>query len=360
MSSPFPPTSAPQILDRVAELLKERHDEVAQTISAEAGKPMKAARVEAERAVSTYTMAAVEARRSRARSSRWTPPPRGSARSPTRCACRSGSSAPSPLQLPAQPRRAQGRARARRRLCRRAEARRANAALRAPAGRARDRGRAPSRLAQRPRRALRRDRRRHRRGRAREADHIHRLLGRRLEDPRARTGKKRVNLELGNATPVVVEADADIEEAATKLAANAFSFAGQSCISVQRIYVKREAYDDFVSRFVPKVQALKVGDPGEEDTDVGPGHRRGRARPHRLLGRGGEVRRSNGAHGRRGRRRPAPANGARRRHARHEGLAARRSSGRSAPSRPTTPPRRRSSSPTRPSTGSRQGSSRPT
>jgi acyl-CoA reductase-like NAD-dependent aldehyde dehydrogenase len=79
-----------------------------------------------------------------------------------------------------------------------------------------------------------------------------------------------VNLELGNATPVVVEADADIEEAATKLAANAFSFAGQSCISVQRIYVKREAYDDFVSRFVPKVQALKVGDPGEEDTDVGP------------------------------------------------------------------------------------------
>ena len=87
---------------------------------------------------------------------------------------------------------------------------------------------------------------------------------------RERAVKKRVNLELGNATPVVVEADADIEEAATKLAANAFSFAGQSCISVQRIYVKREAYDDFVSRFVPKVQALKVGDPGEEDTDVGP------------------------------------------------------------------------------------------
>jgi len=87
---------------------------------------------------------------------------------------------------------------------------------------------------------------------------------------RERAVRKRVNLELGNATPVVVEADAEIEEAATKLAANAFSFAGQSCISVQRIYVKREAYDDFVSRFVPKVRALKVGDPGEEDTDVGP------------------------------------------------------------------------------------------
>ena len=87
---------------------------------------------------------------------------------------------------------------------------------------------------------------------------------------RERAAKKRVNLELGNATPVVVEADAEIEEAATKLAANAFSFAGQSCISVQRIYVQRDAYEDFVSRFVLKVQALKVGDPGEEDTDVGP------------------------------------------------------------------------------------------
>jgi len=87
---------------------------------------------------------------------------------------------------------------------------------------------------------------------------------------RERAVRKRVNLELGNATPVVVEADADIEEAATKLAANAFSFAGQSCISVQRIYVQRGAYDDFVGRFVDKVQRLKVGDPAEEDTDVGP------------------------------------------------------------------------------------------
>ena len=63
MSSPLPAHERAAILDRVAALLKERHDEVAQTISAEAGKPMKAARVEAERAVSTYTMAAVEARR---------------------------------------------------------------------------------------------------------------------------------------------------------------------------------------------------------------------------------------------------------------------------------------------------------
>jgi acyl-CoA reductase-like NAD-dependent aldehyde dehydrogenase len=67
-----------------------------------------------------------------------------------------------------------------------------------------------------------------------------------------------------------VEADADLEDTAAKLAAHAFSFAGQSCISVQRIYIRRAAYDDFVGRFVPRVEALKVGDPAEEDTDVGP------------------------------------------------------------------------------------------
>jgi acyl-CoA reductase-like NAD-dependent aldehyde dehydrogenase len=85
-----------------------------------------------------------------------------------------------------------------------------------------------------------------------------------------RAPKKRVNLELGNATPVVVAADADLDLTAEKLAANAFSFAGQSCISVQRIYVEQPAFDGFVERFVPRVEALTVGDPADEDTDVGP------------------------------------------------------------------------------------------
>jgi acyl-CoA reductase-like NAD-dependent aldehyde dehydrogenase len=85
-----------------------------------------------------------------------------------------------------------------------------------------------------------------------------------------RAPRKRVNLELGNATPVLVEADADLEDVAARLAANAFSFAGQSCISVQRIYVRREAYDELVARFVPRVEALVVGDPLDEATDVGP------------------------------------------------------------------------------------------
>jgi acyl-CoA reductase-like NAD-dependent aldehyde dehydrogenase len=85
-----------------------------------------------------------------------------------------------------------------------------------------------------------------------------------------RAHKKKVNLELGNATPVVVTADADIETAATKLAQNAFSFAGQSCISVQRIYLEQDAYDAFVEQFVPRVEQLRIGDPADEETDVGP------------------------------------------------------------------------------------------
>jgi acyl-CoA reductase-like NAD-dependent aldehyde dehydrogenase len=85
-----------------------------------------------------------------------------------------------------------------------------------------------------------------------------------------RAAKKKVNLELGNATPVIVTADADVDAAATAMAAHAFSFAGQSCISVQRIYVERDAYDRFLEGFLPRVQALKVGDPADEETDVGP------------------------------------------------------------------------------------------
>jgi len=85
-----------------------------------------------------------------------------------------------------------------------------------------------------------------------------------------RAPKKRVNLELGNATPVIVTADADVDAAAAAMAAHAFSFAGQSCISVQRIYVERPAYDRFAGEFLPKVEALKLGDPADEETDVGP------------------------------------------------------------------------------------------
>ena len=69
---------------------------------------------------------------------------------------------------------------------------------------------------------------------------------------------------------MIVTADADVEATAAAMAANAFAFAGQSCISVQRIYVERPAYDRFVEAFVPRVRELKVGDPADEETDVGP------------------------------------------------------------------------------------------
>lgn len=87
---------------------------------------------------------------------------------------------------------------------------------------------------------------------------------------RQRQPRKEVALELGNSTPVIVEADADLETAAAKLAVSGFTHAGQSCISVQRVYVAREALDRFRDLFVSAVEALVVGDPMDDATDVGP------------------------------------------------------------------------------------------
>jgi len=87
---------------------------------------------------------------------------------------------------------------------------------------------------------------------------------------RERAARKKVSLELGNSTPVIVLADADLEKAAASVAANGYAFAGQSCISVQRVYVQDAAYDDFVARLQPKVEALVTGDPLDPATQVGP------------------------------------------------------------------------------------------
>ena len=65
-------------------------------------------------------------------------------------------------------------------------------------------------------------------------------------------------------------ADADIEKAATAVAANGYAFAGQSCISIQRVYVEDAAYDGFVAALQPKVEALVTGDPLDSATQVGP------------------------------------------------------------------------------------------
>ncbi len=83
-------------------------------------------------------------------------------------------------------------------------------------------------------------------------------------------GRKRVTLELGGNAGVIIHHDADIEYAASRCAAGGYVQSGQNCISVQRIYVHKDIYKSFMDAFVAKVEALKTGDPAEEETFVGP------------------------------------------------------------------------------------------
>jgi len=80
--------------------------------------------------------------------------------------------------------------------------------------------------------------------------------------------KKRVSLELGNNTPVIVHHDADVAAVAAKVAAGGFGFAGQSCISVQRVYVHDRIADEFTDALTAQVADLVVGDPNDERTNV--------------------------------------------------------------------------------------------
>jgi acyl-CoA reductase-like NAD-dependent aldehyde dehydrogenase len=82
--------------------------------------------------------------------------------------------------------------------------------------------------------------------------------------------KKRVTLELGGNAGVIVHADADLDLAAKRIAFGGYYQAGQSCISVQRVLVQSEVYEDFAARLVKEVESLKVGDPMDPNVDVGP------------------------------------------------------------------------------------------
>jgi acyl-CoA reductase-like NAD-dependent aldehyde dehydrogenase len=270
LENPLPAHKRAEILVKVAGLIGRRHEEIARTISDEAGKPIKTARVEASRAMSTYTFAAVEARKLAGEMIPMESAQAGEGKlgftlrkpigvvgaiSPFNFPCNlvahklaPALAAGCPVVLkPASQTPLSALLLAELEL----EAGLPDGWLNVIVG---------------------------------PASQIGDVL---VEDPRVRlitfTGssgigwgirerapRKRVNLELGNSTPVIVAADADLETTAAKLAANAFSFAGQSCISVQRIYVERPAYDAFVQAFVPKVEALKVGDPSDDETDVGP------------------------------------------------------------------------------------------
>lgn len=87
---------------------------------------------------------------------------------------------------------------------------------------------------------------------------------------RARAPRKNVLLELGSNAPLIVDGDGDWETAADRAAVNAFSHAGQSCISIQRILVHEDVVKPFTARLAANTQTLRVGDPLDQFTDVGP------------------------------------------------------------------------------------------
>jgi acyl-CoA reductase-like NAD-dependent aldehyde dehydrogenase len=82
--------------------------------------------------------------------------------------------------------------------------------------------------------------------------------------------RKKVNLELGSNAPLIVHSDGDWAAAADKAKLHAYSHAGQSCISIQRILLHESIAGDFTDRFVSNVASLRVGDPMDPDVDVGP------------------------------------------------------------------------------------------
>jgi len=85
-----------------------------------------------------------------------------------------------------------------------------------------------------------------------------------------KAGLKKIGMELGSNSPVVVWKDADIEWAAETCVSGAFWAAGQNCIGVQRIYIHREVYDRFRDLFVDRTRAYTIGDKMDEATDMGP------------------------------------------------------------------------------------------
>jgi acyl-CoA reductase-like NAD-dependent aldehyde dehydrogenase len=83
-------------------------------------------------------------------------------------------------------------------------------------------------------------------------------------------GLKRVTLELGNNSGVMIEPDADLDAAIPRLVMSAFAYSGQVCLSLQRLFVHADVYDTVLERVVEETKALKVGDPRDRACDVGP------------------------------------------------------------------------------------------
>jgi len=84
------------------------------------------------------------------------------------------------------------------------------------------------------------------------------------------SGYKKVLLELGSNSSAIVEKDADIDLAVSRCAVGGFAYAGQVCISLQRLFINKDIYDSFLKKFISAVKNIKIGDPMNKDTEVGP------------------------------------------------------------------------------------------
>jgi acyl-CoA reductase-like NAD-dependent aldehyde dehydrogenase len=269
-SADFPQHERAAVLDRAAELVAERVEELALTIAAEAGKPLKTATVEASRCVDTLTFSAVEARKLTGGTVPMEASPTGAGKLGVMMRVPFGVvGAISPFNFPLNlvahklgPAIAAG-----------------NAVVLKPAGQTPisalklaevlvEAGLPDGWLSVIP-------------GSGADVGNaiVEHELTRALSFTgsaevgwgiRSRVPHKKVNLELGSNAPLIVHSDGDWEAAADKAKLHAFSHAGQSCISIQRILVHEEVADPFVERLKANAEGLRVGDPLDPETDVGP------------------------------------------------------------------------------------------
>ncbi|HMT05363.1 MAG TPA: aldehyde dehydrogenase family protein [Solirubrobacterales bacterium] len=268
--NPIPQYERAEILDRAAHLIRERQEDLAQTISAEAGKPIKTARVEAARAADTMTFSAVEARKLTGGTVPMEASSAGAGKLGVMLRVPLGVvGAISPFNFPLNlvchklgPAIAAG-----------------NAVVLKPAGQTPvcslklaqiliDAGLPDGWLSVIPGGGAKV-------GNAIVENELTAAISFTGSAPvgwgiRSKVPHKKVGLELGSNAPLVVNEDGDWETAADKTRIHAFSHAGQSCISIQRILVHEAIADRFIDRLVANVEKLKVGDPADDATDVGP------------------------------------------------------------------------------------------
>ena len=250
--------------------IRARREELGRLIALEAGKPIRDALVEVDRAILTFRLGRGGGRADRRRADPARPdgqqqgPGRDHPALPGRPGRRD-----QPLQLPAQPGRPQAGPGDRGRLLDRPQAALQGSPHDADRGGDRRGGRGAGRVGEHPADEPR-ARRPPGRRRPLQGPHLHREPGRRLGDEgagRARSGSSSSSA----ATPAaIVDRTADLDWAVKRITVGAFAYSGQVCISVQRIFVHDDVFDAFMEKFVAAASALRLGDPLDAETDLGP------------------------------------------------------------------------------------------